>query len=82
MVEDHGLLSNSLLSNEELLVELARARKVAETQGCPNLNGPGHPHPGESLGTCACVRMREIEREVEQRLATRATPLAPVRRAV
>jgi hypothetical protein len=81
MADDHGMLSNSLLSNEELLVELARARKEAERQGCA---GPGegvHRHPGHAVGACACARMVELEREVELRLATRATPVTPARRA-
>ena len=81
MADEHGLLSNSLLSDAELLVELARARKEAEQHSCPGLAGRPHADAGADAGECACARMHELEREVVQRLATRGRTPAPVRRA-
>ena len=82
MAEDHGLLlSNSLLSNEELLVELARARKEAERQQCPDLDSGACAHDGALRGGCACARMHDLEQEVEVRLARRRPPLRHVARA-
>lgn len=85
MADEYGLLSNSLLSDEELLVELARARKEAELHSCPDLAGGAHVHTGEDAATgagdCACARMRELEHEVEVRLARRQAPPRRIARA-
>ncbi|GAA1240024.1 hypothetical protein [Oryzihumus leptocrescens] len=82
MPEEHRLLSNSLLSNGELLVELARVRRELELGRC-HATEPGVAHcdaeaPGQE---CACARMAELEREVELRLTARmdVTPVRPHR---
>ena len=81
--DDHGVSGEVLLSNEELLVELARARKEAERLGCPDAHHASGERPhGEAVArACACVRLRDLEREVELRLAGRGAPARHVARA-
>lgn len=80
MPEEHRLLSNSLLSNGELLVELARVRRELELGRC-HATEPGAARcDGGSPGQeCACARMAELEQEVQLRLTARmdVTPVRP-----
>ena len=80
---EHGVSGSVRLSNEQLLVELARARKEAERLGCPDAHKEsGERRRGEAVASsCACVRLRDLEREVEQRLAGRGTPAPDVAHA-
>ncbi|MGN6634816.1 MAG: hypothetical protein ACTHJ6_05050 [Oryzihumus sp.] len=72
MPEEHRLLSNSLLSNGELLVELARVRRDLELSRCRATDSGSGRCDGAAPGQeCACARMAELEQEVELRLTAR-----------
>lgn len=82
MPEEHRLLSNSLLSNGELLVELARVRRELELGRCHATAGGSARCDADARGQdCACARMAELEQEVELRLTARTdvTPGRPRR---
>lgn len=82
MTTDDGV-PGKVLSDEELLVELARARKEAERLGCADgHHESGERRHGEAVArACACVRLRDLEREVELRLAGRGAPGRHIARA-
>lgn len=72
MPEERRLLSNSLLSNGELLVELARVRRDLELGRCHATESGAERCDGGGAGQeCACARMAELEQEVELRLTAR-----------